>query len=152
MRTKTLLVVCDGEGLPGIKTWKDVSADFETDKPTKKLIQTAKKTIEKIIEGAEKADFGKIIVLDWHAKEHNIPRTGIKKSKNTKLEILEGNGQNFKSTLKKADCAILVGMHGKYGSADGNPPMHQKEFNRNGPQGLAHVWEFNVKHLFINKK
>ena len=149
---KTLLVVFDAEGLPGIKTWKDVCANFETDEPTKKLIKTAKITIEKTIKGAEEAGYKNIIILDWHASAQNIPRKEIKSLNNTQVEILEGIGPNFKYALKKADCAILVGMHGKYGSADGNPPMHKKEFNKNGPQGIAHVWAFSIKHLLINNK
>ena len=149
---KNLLVIFDAEGLPGMKSWKDVCADFETDAPTKKLQIVAKKTIEKTIEAAENAGFHKIIILDWHASMRNIPREGIKKSENTSLQIIEGTGPNFRYSLKKAHCAILIGMHGKYGSADGNPPMHKKEFNKKGPQGFAHVWTFSIKDLFINNK
>ena len=36
--TKTLLIIYDAEGLPGIRDMKDLCTDFETGKQTKKLI------------------------------------------------------------------------------------------------------------------
>jgi len=152
MNKKILLIIFDAEGLPRIKTWKDVSANFKTDKPTKKLINTAKKTIESVIIGAENSGFNKIIILDWHATFNNIPRKGIKKKSSTILKILQGNSSNFKSSLKKSSCAVLIGMHGKYKSADGKPPMSNEEFKKNSPKGLGHVLEFSIKNLYINSK
>lgn len=152
MKERTLLVVFDAEGLPGIKTWTDVCANFKTEAPTQKLIKIATETINMVVKGAEKAGVNKIIILDWHENGQNIPRNGIKKLFSTKLTILKGNGSNFKFALSKADCGILIGMHGKYGSADGNPPLHAKEFNKKGSQGVGHVWAFSIKSLFINGK
>jgi len=144
---KSLLIVFDGEGLPGIKTWKDVSANFWTDAPTKKLIETARKTLNKVVKGAEDAGFQNIIILDWHATAKNVPRNGIKRNTSTKLEILEGNAPNYKYAIKNSDCAILIGMHGKYGSADGKPPMHGKEFNK--VLGVGHFWSFSISCDFF---
>lgn len=152
MKKYNILISVDGEGCSGIRKWKDVVDNFYTDHPTEKLRKAMAGDLNAVIKGLAESNCVKnIYVLDWHGTGKNLRRSDINNQR-INLILKSWNIQNLEKFCKSSDYAIVLGMHGKFGSRDGIPPLTNEEFLKNKRTGLSHFNMFGIKNAFFNKK
>jgi D-aminopeptidase len=148
--TKSLLVLFDAEGATGIKYWKDVTEDFHTDKPTKKLRKALAGDINSVLKGAKKAGIDNVYLLDWHSSGNNISKDELNIPSGLNVVLKTETIKLLRKYSKKSDFAVLIGMHGAYGTNDRAPPIFEDEFKKETKTGLAHSFVFSINKLYLN--
>ncbi len=149
---KTLLIIFDAEGATGITCWKDVSDDYNSDKPTAKLRKELGKDLSAVLKGAKNAGIKTVYLLDGHSGGENITLDDITVPAGLKIILKTESATTVKQYSKKADYAALVAMHGIFSSNDGEPPLTEEEYKKNIKTGLGHAFTFTIKKIILNEK